>query len=207
MNSIIKNLAVITLTIAEITSLYAQDCLPPQSLIPVDMKGCRIIGRARVFENEKKELTSGGIKRYLVGKQSYIKPAPNARIRVSGNVLIMNLSWHAPKSMIPESAHLGFLLYSNTLLKYKYKSKLIIFVDGKQLVSETLEQGTSIEIAERFFLRMKYLDFLKFTGAKRITIQLGKLKIALKPKDIEALNDLNKTTKQLKLPPSPVNYM
>lgn len=203
MNCIIKNLAALTLTVMGFTSFYAQDCSPPPSAIPIDMKGCRMVGKARVFDNEKKEPISGGINRYLLGKQSYIKPAPNAKSRLIGDILIMNLSWYAPRSIIPNSVQLGFTLYSNKLLKYKYKNKLIIFVDDKQLLAETLEQRFSFVIAEKFYLQMKYSDFLKFTEAKKVTIQLGKVKIVLKPEDIEALNDLNKSTKQLKtLPPS-----
>ncbi len=45
---------------------------------------------------------------------------------------------------------------------------------------------------------MKYKDFLKFSEAKDITIQLGKAKINLKPQHIVALNELNKTVKELK---------
>jgi len=44
---------------------------------------------------------------------------------------------------------------------------------------------------------MRYKDFLKFSEAKDITIQLGKAKIKLQTQHIEALNELNKTVKDL----------
>jgi hypothetical protein len=68
-------------------------------------------------------------------------------------------------------------------------------------LSEDTDIGPSIVIAEQFSFEMKYTDFLKFTEAKQITIQLGETKIKLKSEDIEALNELNKTTKELKPPP------
>ena len=211
MNFIIKTLAALILITAGFMSLYAQDCSPPptSSGIPLDiMKGCRMVGMARVFENEKKEPTMGNIRRYLLGKQGYIKPTSNARIRISGDVLIMDVSWYAPKNTIPDTAQLIFIVYSYTLLKYKNKNKLIINIDGKPLLSENLDQGNSMGgIAEIFLLRMKYSDFLKFTEAKKITIRLGKIKLSLKSEDIKALNDLNETTKQLKPPPPVIDVM
>ena len=208
MNFIIKNLAAFILIIVGFAAFYGQDKLPPLSIpIPLGMKESRMVGKARVFENDKQKPISGQIRRYLLGNESYISPAPNARIQISGDVLIMDVSWYAPKNIIPDTAQLKFIVYSNTLLKYKNKNKLIISIGGKPLLSENLDQGNSMGgIAEIFLLRMKYSDFLKFTEAKKITIQLGKIKLALKSEEIEALNDLKETTKQLKPPLPPVFY-
>lgn len=154
-----------------------------------------------------KEETNNSVFLYILGKRSDIIPAPNATLRTIKNVLAMRIGCNAPRNVMPQFARLTFTLYSNTLLKHKNKNKLIIYISGKPLLSENLEQGNSMGgIAENFSLEMKYADFLKLTEAEKVTIQLGKIKIVLKPKDIKALNDLNKTTKQLKLPP-PSIYM
>ncbi len=85
---------------------------------------------------------------------------------------------------------------SDYLSKYNDNHKINIYLEGNMLLSENIAVSSSIIIAEKFSFEMKYKDFLKFSEAKDITIQLGKAKIKLQTQHIEALNELNKIVKK-----------
>jgi hypothetical protein len=199
MNFAFKNLVVIVLAIGAAASCYAQDC---SSIIQVNLpKECYPVdGNVGSYYNKTSNTRGSGLTLNLLGKPSNISPAPNATIRVSKDVLRMSVWYHAPGSIIPLTIGLNLTSFSPTPSKYKDNHRLTIYLDDKLLLSENLEVMISGGIYERLLLQMKYTDFLKFTEAKKVTVQLGKTKIKLKPKDIEALNELNKTTKDLKPP-------
>lgn len=69
------------------------------------------------------------------------------------------------------------------------------------LLSDNLDETGALMNAENFAFTMKYSDFLSFTAFRKVVIQIGETKIELKPDAIEALNEMNKTTKDLSPPP------
>lgn len=198
MNFALKNLLAIVLAIGVVVSCYAQDC---SSLNKVNLpKECYpAVDKAYSYYDKDSDSAGGGLNLLLLGNRSDI--LRELYIYVRKDVLIMFVSHYAPRSIIPTSVGFEITSYSKEPSKYKNNHRLTIYVYDKLLLSENLEVRTSGGIVEKFLLEMKYTDFLKFTEAKKVTIQLGETKIELKPEQVEALNDLNKTTKQLKPPP------
>lgn len=201
----IKILVPIVLALSEVASLYAQQCppsLPDTRQLPLNE--CRMIANGKGFHWQKDNSMGAGVYLRILGKSSDVIYAPNAEMRVNTDVLDMGVFYYAPKRIIPTSVHLKLRSFSTIPSKYKTNHKLTIYLDDKPLLSADAEVGNSIVIAEQFYLEIKYTDFLKLTEAKKITVQFGETKIKLKPADIEALNDLNLTTKELK--PAPPSY-
>ncbi len=199
---VVKSLVTICLAIVGVVPIYSQQCpplLPDTRQIP--LSECRMIANGKGSYWEKDNAIGASISLYILGKPIDVVSTPNALIRVNKDVLTMSIGYYAPRKIIPMSVRLNLTSYSSIPSKYKENHKLTIYLDDKPLLSEEAEAGSSIVIAEKFSLEIKWADFLKFTEAKKITIQLGETKIKLKPEDIEALNELNKTTKELKPPP------
>ena len=198
---VLKSLVTICLAILGAVPIYSQQChplLPDTQQIP--LSECRIIANGKGGYWNKDNTISAGISFYLLGKPGDVVHTPNAGIRINKDSLTMKIGYYAPGKIMPTSVQLDLKSFSTTPSKYKENHKLTIYLDGKPLLSKDASAISSIVIAEIFSLEIEYADFLKFTEAKQITIQLGETKIKLKSEDIEALNELNKTTKELKPP-------
>jgi hypothetical protein len=199
---VVKGLVTICLAIMGVASIYTQQCppqLPDTKQIP--LSECRVIANGKGRYWNKDNAISAGISLYLLGKPGDVVSTANAGIRVNKDSLTMSIGYYAPRKIMPISVSLNLRSLSTKPTKYKENHKLTIYLDGKPFLSKDAEAESSIIFGEIFSLRMEYTDFLKFTEAKQITIQLGETKIKLKSEDIEALNELNKTTKELKPPP------
>src|SRR5687768_12869370 len=171
MRLIFKISTVIVLAIFGIAS-YAQD----GSSDNPSLEDCR-----KAFYSEKPDYTTESLRLYLVGKDSDIVPDKNASLRVNNDVLIMRLGYSALRKITPPSVFFELTSYSAKPSKYEDNHKLTIFLDNQLLLSESMRMLNSIVIAERFSLEMKYPDFLKFTAAKKVKLQLGETEIDLKP--------------------------
>jgi hypothetical protein len=196
---VVKSLVTICLAIIGVVSIYAQQCppaLPDTRQIP--LSECRMIANGKGTYREKDNIAAD-LRLYILGNSTDV--VHGANIRVNKDVLIMSVGYFALGKIIPTSVRLELTSFSTTPSKYKENHKLIIYLDDKPFLSKDTEAGVSIVIAEKFSLEMKYADFLKFTEAKQITIEMGETIIKLKSEDIKALNELNKTTKELKPPP------
>lgn len=192
MKLVFTTFAAFILAISGVDS-YAQDCStdnPPS-------ENCRTFGKAKMYFSEKPALTNAGIRLYLLGKPDDIVPDKNATSRIINDILIMQLGYSAPRHIIPQFIHLELKSFSNKPSKYAENNKLTIFLDDKPLLSEDMELQKAAVYVELFHIYLKYADFLEFTSGKKIKIQFGETKIELKDEEVEALNDLNKTTKHL----------
>jgi hypothetical protein len=195
MKLIFKVLVINLLAAGMITSCYSQNCSPQLNL----PKECYTV-EGKVYSSSDKKYNSkrASLLLFLLGKPSNRSNGPNATILVSEDFLKMSIYYSASSNVLPEIVTFEFTLFSNELSKYNDNRKIIIYLKDNVLLSENVALSNSISIAEHFSFEMKYKNFLKFSEAKDITMQLGKTKIKLKPQHIEALNELNKTVKEFK---------
>lgn len=211
---VVKSLMAMALAIGGFVSIYAQQCptdtsvphSPPQNPPPLDE--CQLIANGKGTFWQSKNAMGASIRLYIMGKPTDIyKPSYAMEPLIYRDVLIMRLGYYAPRKIRPMSVNFELMSYSPTAFKYEANHKITIYLDDNPLLSKDAE-ATSLMVdikrsinIEKFTVEMEFGDFLKFTEAKNITIQLGETKIKLKSEDIEALNELNKTTKELKFPP------
>ena len=178
---------------------HAQDCSSGIPNTP-PRENCRMIGKVSFGYAKKPVFTSVGIGFYLLGKPGDVIPSVNT-MRVENDVIIMSIGYFAERNIVPYSATIELRTFSTKPLKHRENHKLTIFIDDKTLLSENLDETGSLMNAENFAFTMKYSDFLSFTAVSKVVIQIGETKIELKPDAIEALNEMNKTTKDLSPPP------
>lgn len=175
------------------TVSYAQTCSdnPPNP-------NCRMVGKAKVYYSENLKPTKANIRIYLLGKPGDIGRGKNADFLISNDVLNVHISYNAFQNIKPGSIQLEFYSFSNEKWKYKNNHKLEVYLDDKLLLSANTDEGRTLGwIAESFSLEMKFTDFFEIVNGKKVVIQFGDTKVKLKPEDMEALNDLYKTTEQL----------
>jgi hypothetical protein len=207
---VVKSLVTICLAIIGVVSIYAQQCPSAFPGVPqLPLSECRMIANGKGTYKEKDNAIEAELRLYILGKPTDVV-VYGANRRVNKDVLIMSVGYVAFGNIMPTSVTLDLKSFSRTPSKYKENHKLTIYLDDKPFLSKDAAMLGSIEFdenfsVEKFSLEMEYADFLKFTEAKQITIQMGETIIKLKSEDIEALNELNKTTKELKPLPRPYN--
>jgi len=195
MKLIFKVLVINLLVIGTVAFCYSQKCSPQLNL----PKECYTV-EGKVYSSSIKtyDLKRASLLLFLLGKPSNRSTGPNGTILVSEDFIKMEIYYNSSNNRLPEIVTFEFTLFSNELSKYNDNRKITIYIEDNVLLSENVAVSNSISIAEHFSFEMKYKNFLKFSEAKDITMQLGKTKIKLKPQHIEALNELNKTVKEFK---------
>ena len=180
------SLALVSLVLG-ISSVFAQTPPPP----PPIRAPSKEVGKAKVYYLEKLDQTRVQTFSYILGTVQDIYEKKKEVVGMSLEYVVKGR-----KAIRPAFIYLSLTSYSPHPTKYSENHKITIYVDGKELVSESgLDRYVDLPFlrssSESYAIpRISYSDFEKMAGSERVSIKIGATKIDLKQDDLQALKDL-----------------